>query len=79
MKSGGAISIWFFVGISLAVNGALICATGLYEFVHPPQYRVVLYWLHANVWWGGLLLVAGLVYCFHFAPSKVARRNAQSS
>ena len=30
------ISIWFFIGISLAVNGALIMAAGIYQVVNPP-------------------------------------------
>ena len=30
------ISIWFFIGISLAVNGALICAAGIYQVINPP-------------------------------------------
>ena len=30
------ISIWFFIGISLAVNGALILAAGIYQVVNPP-------------------------------------------
>ena len=52
MKTDGAISIWFFIGISLLVNGVLILASGLYELSHPPVSKVVLYELHANVWWG---------------------------
>ena len=31
MKSGGSFSIWFFIGLSMLVNGALIFGTGLYE------------------------------------------------
>ena len=47
------ISIWFFIGISLAVNGALILAAGIYQLVDPPvNPGVVLFKLHANVWWG---------------------------
>ena len=47
------ISIWFFIGISLAVNGALILAAGIYQVVNPPvNPGVVLFNLHANVWWG---------------------------
>ena len=47
------ISIWFFIGISLAVNGALILAAGIYQLVNPPvTSSVVLFNLHANVWWG---------------------------
>jgi hypothetical protein len=67
------VSIWFFIGISLAVNGALILAAGIYELVNPPANpTVVLFNLHANVWWGALLLVIGALYCFRFAPGKHA-------
>ncbi|HLX84957.1 MAG: hypothetical protein WBQ68_12980 [Terriglobales bacterium] len=65
------ISIWFFIGISLAGNGALILAAGIYQLVKPPlNPGVVLYNLHANVWWGALLLLFGLVYCVRFAPRR---------
>ena len=67
------ISIWFFIGVSLAVNGALILAAGIYQLVNPPVgSSVVLFNLHANVWWGALLLVFGLIYCFKFAPGRQA-------
>jgi len=71
MKSGGSLSIWFFIGVSLLVNGALICGTGIYELVSPPENRVVLYELHANIWWGGVLFAVGLFYCLRFAPTRV--------
>lgn len=70
MKLGGSISIWFFIGLSLLVNGSLIFAEGLYELVRPPQQRVVLYQLHASIWWGALLFLIGVVYCYHFAPGR---------
>jgi hypothetical protein len=67
------ISIWFFIGISLAVNGALILVAGIYQLVNPPaDPGVVLFNLHANVWWGAVLLVLGLVYCMKFAPRRRA-------
>jgi uncharacterized membrane protein HdeD (DUF308 family) len=68
----GGISIWFFIGISLLVNGALILAAGLYQLVSPPPpaNRVVLFNLHANAWWGALLLIVGLFYCVHFRPAR---------
>ena len=67
------VSIWFFIGISLAVNGALILAAGIYQLVDPPlNPGVVLYNLHANVWWGAALLLFGLIYCFKFAPRRRA-------
>jgi hypothetical protein len=65
------ISIWFFIGLSLAGNGALILGAGIYQLVKPPlQPGVVLFQLHANVWWGALLLVIGALYCFKFAPAR---------
>jgi len=70
MKAGGSLSIWLFIGISLLVNGLLIFGSGIYELIHPPVKQVVLYNLHANVWWGGLLTALGAFYCIHFAPGK---------
>jgi hypothetical protein len=65
------VSIWFFIGISLAVNGALILAAGIYQFVNPPANpNVVLFHLHAGIWWGALLLVTGLIYVFKFSPRR---------
>jgi hypothetical protein len=65
------ISIWYFIGISLAVNGALILAAGVYELLKPPaETTIVLYSLHANVWWGAVLLIFGLYFCYKFRTSK---------
>lgn len=65
------ISIWFFIGVSLAVNGALILAAGIYQLVDPPlEPTLVLFNMHAGVWWGALLLVVGLAYCYRFWPSR---------
>ncbi|MGA3350408.1 MAG: hypothetical protein ABSC33_15385, partial [Candidatus Sulfotelmatobacter sp.] len=69
--ASGMISIWFFIGIALAVNGALILAAGIYQLVNPPvNPAVVLFALHANVWWGAALLLFGLIYCFKFTPKR---------
>ena len=64
------ISIWFFIGITLVVNGALILGAGVWELVRPPVTHVVLYNLHANVWWGALMLVLGIVYSVRFRPRQ---------
>lgn len=64
------ISIWFFIGISLCGNGLLILGAGLYELVHPPLHPVVLYSLHANIWWGALLFLTGAAYCYQFRPGR---------
>jgi hypothetical protein len=74
MNSGGSLSIWFFIGVSLLVNGVLIFGSGIYETIYPPVNKVVLYDLHATVWWGGFLLVVGLVYCIRFSPARERAR-----
>ena len=70
MKSGGSLSIWFFTGLCLGVNGLLILASGIYELTNPPAEKVVLYDLHANIWWGALMAVLGAIYCLYYRPSK---------
>jgi hypothetical protein len=62
------IPVWFFVGVLLLVYGVLILGSGLAEWSSPPN--TVLAELHAPVWWGGLLLVLGGVYCLMFRPGK---------
>ncbi len=70
MKAGGSLSIWFFTGVCLGVNGLLILAYGIYELTNPPAEKVVLYGLHANIWWGALMFVLGAIYCWRYAPSR---------
>jgi hypothetical protein len=72
MAAGKSVSIWFFIGISLLINGVLILGAGLYEYSHPPapEVQVVLFNLHASVWWGGLLTLVGAIYSWHYAPAR---------
>jgi hypothetical protein len=68
---GSRITIWFFIGLILAVYGALIFGYGLYEAITGNLAPgVQLTELHAPVWWGGLLLLLGLVYVIRFRPGK---------
>ena len=54
--------IWFFVGIILAVLGGLILGTGLYDLFTGVDSGRVLARLHPAVWWGGLMVAAGLAF-----------------
>ena len=63
----------------LGVNGLLIFATGIYETIHPPADKVVLYNLHANVWWGAVLLVLGLFFSLRFSPARERARMSGNS
>jgi hypothetical protein len=64
------IPIWFFIGVILAIYGALITGAGIYDVAYPPAHRVVLWEYHADIWWGILLFIFGLVYVIRFWPSK---------
>ncbi|HYL63601.1 MAG TPA: hypothetical protein VE077_13365 [Candidatus Methylomirabilis sp.] len=65
------IPIWFFIGISLLVNGLLILGAGIYEYIHPPTNpSVQLFQLHANAWWGALMTIVGSLYCYFFPPKR---------
>jgi hypothetical protein len=64
------IPIWFFIGGLLAVYGVLIVGAGIYDWLCPPEHKVVLWEYHAAVWWGTLLVIVGLVYTIRFWPSK---------
>lgn len=78
MKAGGSISIWFFIGVSLFVNGVLILATGIYELSHPLAAPPVLANLHANIWWGALMSIVGAVYCYYFSPGRHMARMSRA-
>ncbi|MGH9741129.1 MAG: hypothetical protein ACRD51_02130 [Candidatus Acidiferrum sp.] len=70
------ISIWFFIGLSLLVNGVLILFAGINEIWHPSslQAQTQLFNLqvtaHATVCWGALMTVIGAWYCYHFKPGR---------
>ena len=64
------ISIWFFIGISLLVNGVLILGAGIYQVFVPPAQATVLAQLHPGIWWGALMTILGAFYCYKFSPSR---------
>jgi len=68
MTKDSQLSIWFFVGILLTFYGLIIAGAGIYGLFNPPE--VVLSNLHADLWWGLILLGIGVFYCYHFAPGK---------
>ena len=67
MEKEQQIPIWFFIGGILTVYGVLILGSGIYAFSHPPE-GIVLSELHADTWWGLLLLAVGLTYLVKFCP-----------
>ncbi len=70
MHDDHEIPIWFFIGSLLLVYGILILGSGIYAWVHPPIQKLALWQLHADVWWGILLIVIGLIYVTRYWPSR---------
>ncbi len=64
-----AISIWFFIGVTLFVYGLLIAGTGVIHLSSPPERPPVLSELHSDLWWGILLVVLGGYYTWKFRPA----------
>ena len=52
------------------IYGILILGSGIYGLFHPPRREVALGYLHAEIWWGALLLVLGVIYALRFNPLK---------
>ncbi len=52
------LSIWFFVSIVLGVFGLIVLAMGTYHLISPPPdptYQLA--HLHADFWWGIVMVV----------------------
>ncbi len=67
---GSGIPIWFFIGVLLFIYGAMILGYGLYEVVTHTLAPVQLNYLHTPIWWGGILLLVGLMYLIKFRPGR---------
>ncbi len=68
---GSRITIWFFIGLLLTVYGGMIFCYGCYEWItgsYPAGVQLTR--MHTPVWWGGVLLLLGLVYVLKFRPGR---------
>ncbi|HKJ68681.1 MAG TPA: sodium/solute symporter [bacterium] len=58
----GMKPIWYFVGWVLLIMGAIIAVTGIYYLIVPTSGDTVLAELRPNLWWGGIMVLAGLIF-----------------
>lgn len=77
-ETRGYISIWFFIGSLLFLYGLLVLGAGIYNLVSPPEHPVAMSHLHADIWWGILLLGLGGFYGVRFLPGRPAGRRERS-
>ena len=54
--------ILYFVGLVLLFMGAVVLLTGIYDLIARIESKTVLAHLHPNIWWGGIMVIAGLIF-----------------
>ena len=54
--------IWYLVGLVLLTIGAVIFLTGIYNVIDPPLVTTAMGHLQPDLWWGGLMVAAGLIF-----------------
>ncbi|MFC1493069.1 hypothetical protein ACFL6O_03850 [candidate division KSB1 bacterium] len=57
-------TIWYFVGLILAIVGAILIFTDIYYIISPAAEQKILEDLHSRLWWGAIMLVAGIVFLY---------------
>jgi len=55
-------SIWYFVGLLLTIMGAIITISAIYSLLNPPEQSKIFSHLHPDLWWGILMLAAGILF-----------------
>lgn len=63
--------IWYFVGLMLLSMGAIVTLTGLYYYFNPPDVKTVLADLHPSLWWGMVMVAAGVIFLLFNRTAKV--------
>jgi hypothetical protein len=57
--------------VLFSIYGVIVTLEGLWELSHPLAHPPVLNSLHPAIWWGAIMLVAGLAYLAKFWPKKL--------
>jgi hypothetical protein len=68
------IPIWFFVGVLLLAYGIIITAVGVcFLFIAHANKDLALQYVHADLWWGLVLLALGAFYTLYYAPWRIKK------
>lgn len=54
--------IWYFVGLMLSAMGTIVLISGVANYVSPPTMKTALSELHPELWWGAVMIAAGLIF-----------------
>jgi uncharacterized membrane protein HdeD (DUF308 family) len=63
--------IWYFVGLILSLMGLVLFINGVYYLFNPDGNQTALRSLHPDIWWGGLMIVVGLIYIIKNRKVKI--------
>ncbi len=63
--------IWYFVGLMLSAMGTIIFISGLVDYSGPATTKTVLSELHPALWWGAIIIVAGLILFLSNRKTKI--------
>ena len=63
--------IWYFVGLLLVILGTIVLISGIYLYFNPSTHKTVLGETHPSIWWGIVMLVAGLLFLVRTWKVKV--------
>jgi len=55
-------SIWYFVGLVLLEMGGLVLLAAIIDLVTPSARRTVLAEIHPGLWWGCVMIIAGILF-----------------
>ena len=64
--------IWYFVGILLFIMGSIVLLAGLYTWIYPPPEQKILAYLHPDLWWGAVMIIAGTIFLLTNRKKTVA-------
>lgn len=62
--------IWYLVGLVLLAIGLEVIAAGIYHLIVPPDRTTELGELRPDLWWGGIMIVAGLIFTLTHRNAK---------
>jgi len=63
--------IWYFVGLILFIMGLVIEVNGIYFLINPSADKQVLASIHPDVWWGGIMIIVGVIFILKNRKVKV--------
>jgi len=56
--------IWYFVGLLLSIYGVIVAGGEIIFTLNPPEHPTAMAHLRPGLWWGGMMVIAGVIFLF---------------